>query len=198
LIETVKKTVRAYLERNPLEGAGLGALQAQLATDPNIFQRSNMRGHLTSSMLVLDETRTRVLLIHHKAYNRWLPPGGHAEQPCSLFESAIREAQEETGVSDLNCPGAWSVAPIPLDINTHAIAAQPRKQEGPHWHHDFVYLGMVDEPYEPVPQLEEVHSCRWLDLADFAKDPDETNQRLARKVKPLIASGLLLRARALA
>ncbi|KWT95544.1 MULTISPECIES: NUDIX domain-containing protein [unclassified Variovorax] len=194
----MKKTVKAYLARNPHEAAGLRALQAQLADDRDIFLRSNMRGHLTSSMLVLDETRARVLVIHHKAYNRWLPPGGHAEQPCSLFDSALREAEEETGVTDLNCPGAWSLAPIPLDINTHAIAAQQRKNEGKHWHHDFVYLGMVDEPYDPVPQIEEVHSCRWLDLAEFANDPDETNQRLARKVQPLIAAGMLPRARALA
>lgn len=39
-----------------------------------------------------------VLLIHHKKFNKWLPPGGHVEENETPPEAAKREALEETGL----------------------------------------------------------------------------------------------------
>ncbi len=39
----------------------------------------------------------RILLIHHRGLNKWLPPGGHIELEENPEEAALREAREETG-----------------------------------------------------------------------------------------------------
>ena len=88
-----------------------------------------MRGHLTTSALVLDPTLTRALVIHHRVFDVWLQPGGHYEPPGSLWDSACREVREETGV-DAMTPFPSTVAAALLDIDTHPIPARAAKGEG--------------------------------------------------------------------
>lgn len=40
----------------------------------------------------------RVLLVHHKQLNRWLPVGGHVELDEDPEQAAIRETREECGL----------------------------------------------------------------------------------------------------
>ena len=131
--------LQAYLsQRFPEESARLQALQAQLQ-DPegDAFNRAQMRGHITTSAFVLDPSTRQLLLIHHKTLQRWLQPGGHFEANEAadpLLASALREAREETGIEALQ-PHPEYLDPItglalPLDIDSHAIPANPRKSEG--------------------------------------------------------------------
>ena len=39
----------------------------------------------------------KVLLIHHRKLNRWLPLGGHIELDEDPEQAALREAREESG-----------------------------------------------------------------------------------------------------
>lgn len=129
--------LQAYLsQRFPEESARLQALQAQLQ-DPegDVFNRAQMRGHITTSAIVLDPACRQLLLIHYKALQRWLQPGGHFETNEAadpLLTSALREAREETGVEALQPHpeyfDAASGLALPLDIDSHAISANPRKQ----------------------------------------------------------------------
>lgn len=175
-----------YLARFPGEVGRLSALAEQLADDPgDVFSRSNMRGHLTTSAIVLDGSGTRVLLIHHKTFDRWLQPGGHYEAPGSLWDSALREVAEETGVSGLR-PHPWC-AGLPLDIDSHAIPANPRKQEGAHWHHDYAYLALADEAQSLQAQLDEVHAAAWRPLAELLSTPSDRLHTVAAKLAALRA-----------
>jgi len=42
-------------------------------------------------------TRDRVLLIHHRKLDKWLPLGGHIELDEDPEQAALREAKEESG-----------------------------------------------------------------------------------------------------
>ena len=163
-----KAALARYLLRYPEEAQRLHALRVQLLTDPAILLRSNMRGHITTSAVVLDPTLREVLLVHHRAFDVWLPPGGHYEAPGSLWDSARREVAEETGVRAVRAIGGKG-AIVPLDIDTHAIPSRPEKREGAHCHHDFAYLAVAEREAALVAQAAEVTAVRWLALADFAK-----------------------------
>lgn len=162
----------------------LRALIDQIA-DPHedLAARTNMRGHITSSVLVVDGEFQRALLILHRASGMWLPPGGHFDAcrggqkvPC-LFASAARKAREETGLSSI-APVRWlgSANLVPIDIETHAIQAAAKRAEGAHVHHNFLYLATADAAELLSLQEDEVAAARWLDLAEAGR----TNIRLAR------------------
>src|SRR5512138_2125837 len=49
----------------------------------------------TVAIFVVHETR--VLLVHHRGLNKWLPLGGHIELDEDPEQAALREAREESG-----------------------------------------------------------------------------------------------------
>jgi 8-oxo-dGTP pyrophosphatase MutT (NUDIX family) len=178
-----------YLLRYPSEAAGLEALKLQLAEEPgSVFDRSNMRGHITTSAIVLDSGLKNVLMIDHKALKEWLQPGGHYEtdtpwKPESLYVSAMREVEEETGVTKVTPLRYAEGHGCLLDIDTHAIPANPKKGEGAHFHHDFVYLASAAYGVRLKGQEEEVDGVKWVPLQEFAAMPRKRFARIVKKME---------------
>lgn len=170
-----------YLARNPGEAGRFEALMAQLSATGNIFDRANMRGHITASAVVLNAELTHVLVIHHNVFKREMPPGGHNEDADPLIQAASREVLEETGVNDIELVMPEGIA-CPFDIDTHAIAANPLKGEGDHWHHDYTYLFIDRGGMELTAQLDEVAYAAWRTIEDFSKETDSRLRRLAMKI----------------
>lgn len=42
--------------------------------------------------------KDKLLLVHHKNLDKWLPPGGHIEKDETPDEAVMREIKEETGL----------------------------------------------------------------------------------------------------
>lgn len=185
LLADARLQLRNYLRLHDEEAAGLSGLAEQLAQDTDIFARSNMQGHITTSALVYDEGADRLLMIHHRVLDRWLQPGGHHEGLEALQASAAREVKEETGVSGFSAWPATTGGPAPLDIDSHRIPAHPAKGEGEHVHHDFIYLFRLDSSAEIRPQWAEVKGVRWMPRSEFAALPEPRFARLARKLQAL-------------
>lgn len=172
-----RQQLALYLQRFPAEAQRLAALRAQLDEDTgDPLSRANMRGHVTTSALVLDASLRHILLIHHRVIGRWLQPGGHYEPGQDLWGSALREVAEETGVTELHAHPAWGQA-LPLDIDSHPIAANPKKGEGDHWHHDYAYLVIAPLTQDVAPQLAEVHGAAWRPLDAYLAASDEPRYR---------------------
>jgi 8-oxo-dGTP pyrophosphatase MutT (NUDIX family) len=160
--------------------------------DGEMFLRSNMKGHVTTSALILDKTKTQVLLIMHKLYQKLIPPGGHCEPYPEYLNRIVfdveidarREAAEETGVGEGDLT---LLLPYPIDIDCHPIPARPEKDEVAHVHHDLMFLFETDW-FEPVPQLEEVDAAKWYDVSSLATANDA---RLVRVYSELLAMGII-------
>ncbi|MFA9439721.1 NUDIX hydrolase [Uliginosibacterium sp. sgz301328] len=186
--DDLRAHVAQYLKLFPDETERVAPLRAQLTEDgDSILLRSNMHGHLTSSTLILNAAGTHVLLIHHRVFDRWLPPGGHYEAPGTPRESAWREVVEETGLpqSALAPHPLWPHE-TPLDIDTHPIPARPAKNEGAHRHHDLAFLAVADDSIALRPQEDEVAAARWVTLEEASTLPSRRMQRLLHKFQALI------------
>jgi 8-oxo-dGTP pyrophosphatase MutT (NUDIX family) len=177
--------LRAYHATFPAEAIRHETLLAQLAEGEDVSIRSNMRGHVTTSATVLNPRRDRVLLVHHRVFRNWLPPGGHYEPPGSLWDSAVRETSEETGVR-LIAPHPWTAEfVLPVDVDTHPIPARPEKGEGPHLHHDFRFLALASDDESLVANLSEVTAARWVPVDELRTSPDERVRALHEKLARL-------------
>lgn len=87
-----------------------------LAARDDATARSCRPGHLTASAVVLDATRTSVLLTLHPRVGRWLQLGGHCEDTdTTLAGAALREATEESGIDGLRLDDD------PLHLDVHPI-----------------------------------------------------------------------------
>lgn len=126
--------------------------------EPECFGERCTHAHITGSAFVLDAAG-RLLLTHHKKLNRWLQVGGHSEpDEHDPLQTALREAAEESGLTDLRlAPGA----PAPLDLDVHRIPA--RGERAAHDHHDVRYLLLTDTP-EHIEVTAESHALRWVPL----------------------------------
>ncbi|NLM62878.1 MAG: NUDIX domain-containing protein [Mollicutes bacterium] len=57
-----------------------------------------MKRHFCASVFVVNPENKKILLVHHKKFNKWVQPGGHIEDNEIPEETALREVYEETGV----------------------------------------------------------------------------------------------------
>lgn len=181
--ETVERNlleiVLLFCRVHPQKAERLTRLHEFLADFPALtdqIRRSNMRGHITASAIILNQRRTHVLLIEHKTLQKKLPPGGHWEAgDRSAIGTALRETEEETGVLPDELK-QLSDRCLPLDINTHAIPANKRKAETEHWHHDFRFLfqftGIDDFPRRSP---EDGGRIDWRALDSAFPEPDQAD-----------------------
>ncbi len=116
----------------------------------------------------------RVLLTHHRKLGRWLQLGGHADGDRDLARVALREAEEESGLVDLQ------VEPAIFDLDRHWIPA--RGDEPGHWHYDVRYVVRATGS-EHFAVSEESLALAWMPIDALAIDPatDVSLRRMARR-----------------
>jgi 8-oxo-dGTP pyrophosphatase MutT (NUDIX family) len=152
--------IARYLDQHPDERPGLQPLLTELEAGTDLASRSSLPGHVTSGAAVIDG-RGLALLIRHRTLGRWLLPGGHLDPGDeTLPAAALRELREETGIGSRGVDQLASGL-LPLDIDIHAIPANPAKGEPAHWHADFRYAFRAGR-LKVTPQLEEVSGYAWL------------------------------------
>lgn len=163
-----------YLLRWPDEGAAVEQFRALLAEPEAPFTRARLAGHVTGSAWLVDRAGARVLLTHHRKLGRWLQLGGHADGDSDLARVALREAQEESGLSGL------SVEADVFDIDRHRIPEHKGVPE--HWHYDVRHVVRAG-PSEAYVVSDESHDLAWRDIAELATDPqaDPSLRRMAAK-----------------
>lgn len=145
-----------------------------VAEHPDCCERHCAPGHLTGSAWLVSADGRRVLLTHHRKLNLWLQLGGHADGDGHLDRVALREAEEESGLSGLTIEGGI------YDLDRHWIPE--RKGEPGHWHYDvrFVVRAGVSEDFVVG---EESLDLAWRAIDEVARDDsaDASVRRMATK-----------------
>lgn len=168
-----------YADQHPDERATTGRILALVEREPRCFLRDCFPGHVTASAWIVSRESRAVLLTHHRKLDRWLQLGGHTDGQSDVLGSAMREAREESGLSELVAiPNGPS--PRILDVDVHDIPARP--DEPAHQHHDIRFLLEASERAPLERQKAESKALRWFPAVDLeARLSEESLARMARK-----------------
>ena len=146
---------------HPAQDALRHAFLAFLSARPDAMWRSCVAGHLTASALIVDVSRSSVLLTLHPRVGLWVQLGGHCEPTdASLPDAAAREAREESGI------GALSLDPEPLNLDVHPVTCSLGV---PTRHFDVRFLAVAPPGARPVISAESV-DLRWFAFDELPPD----------------------------
>jgi len=171
-MDNIASLLDEYLRIFPGERPRLRALSDLITHTKeakDLVSRENYVGHITASGFVISRDRRRVLLLFHKALRRHLQPGGHFEaEDVSLVNVAAREIKEETDITELEYLPFHYNSELPIDIDSHHIPEDRVTHEKQHWHHDFRYVFLCNNPltevrFKPSESLE----YQWLNIAEM-------------------------------
>jgi 8-oxo-dGTP pyrophosphatase MutT (NUDIX family) len=172
--QALQAALRDHARRCPAEAGSVDDFLALLADRNDPFVRERLAGHFTASAWLVDRGGTRVLLTHHRKLGKWLQLGGHADGDRDLARTALREAEEESGLTGLQ------LVPGIFDLDRHLI---PEHKGVPaHWHYDVRYVVRAGEREDFVVS-DESHALAWRDIAPLADDEgaDASLRRMAMK-----------------
>jgi 8-oxo-dGTP pyrophosphatase MutT (NUDIX family) len=145
----------------------------ELLRHPRAYHRDHLPGHITGSAWIVNECRTKTLLIQHAKLKRWLQPGGHADGERDIPNVARREAEEETGLRKIKL-----LREDIFDLDIHLIP--DRKDFPQHWHYDVRFLFEGDEKDELFIN-DESTGLDWFELPSL-KELTENNNSIMRMV----------------
>jgi 8-oxo-dGTP pyrophosphatase MutT (NUDIX family) len=171
----------AYVAEDRADAAALERIRRFVESSPDPFSRAYPE-HVTGSAVVARPDGSAFLLVHHRRLDRWLQPGGHAEEEDrSIFETALREAKEETGVTELEAPLGDRV----LDVDIHRV---PRRgNESPHLHLDIRHLLTTTKEPAAAP-VREVRGVAWYTFdGALGSGTDASFRRALLKARAFLA-----------
>ncbi len=152
------------------------------AAHDDCLLRSCVPGHITASAWIVAADGARCLLTHHKKLGRWLQLGGHVDGESRIELAALREAQEESGMSTFTFV-RWQPDLVPLDLDVHVIPARGNEPAHDHWD---VRFWLQATAGEDLVLSAESNDLRWFAPAELAAaTQEESVVRLARKVASL-------------
>jgi 8-oxo-dGTP pyrophosphatase MutT (NUDIX family) len=160
----IGRLVKIWLDEHPDQTRALSVLTDAIVRAENVFDRRNMAGHLTASAILVSPDHQQVYLIHNRALDRWLAPGGHVDPGEMPQDAAHRELLEETGLV------ASAGTSILIDMDIHTIPARPSRDEGEHSHFDFRYLMTGNPKQNGDFDRQEIVSAGWQPIIAIKQD----------------------------
>ncbi len=134
-----------------------------MAEHDDYLLRSNLVGHVTTSIWTLDPTHTKTLMVYHNIYDSWSWIGGHADGCEDLRAVALRELQEETGVASgrLVSEAIFSLETLTVDGHEKGGSYVPS-----HLHFNVTFLAEASDNERLLANEDENRGVRWFSLED--------------------------------
>ena len=168
------RELQGYLARWPGEADTVGRFIGFVSAHPDCFERSLESGHVTGSAWVVDRAGIRVLLTHHRKLGLWVQLGGHADGDADVFRVALREAEEESGLTDLEPVGTEI-----FDVDVHEIPARGELPAHLHWDLRYAFRASGSEAYRVS---DESLDLAWIEIGALRSvTREESMLRMARK-----------------
>ena len=154
--------LHACVPWNEQEAADRAELLRRLENGEALYTRENASAHLTASAWVVSPDRTQVLMAYHNLYNSWAWLGGHADGERDLLAVALREVEEESGLT------ASPVTPEPYSLEILTVDGHEKKGRyvSSHLHLNVTYLLEADPAAPTRVKPDENSRVGWFSLTE--------------------------------
>ena len=117
-----------------------------------------MARNFCASVFVIDPRTRKILLVHHKKFDKWVQPGGHIETDETPEETALREVYEETGLKVQLLGERFPRE----DDYIRPLGIQKNRGSQGDLHIDVIYAAIPNGNIEPNFDDEETANVRWF------------------------------------
>ncbi len=159
IIESIKK----YKPYNEQEEKDKDFIINFILNNKNCLFRENKVAHLTASSWIVNKDFTKVIMVYHKIYDSWSWTGGHADGDSDLLKVSIKEAKEETGLTNIKVLSNEIYSLEVLTVDGHV---KKGAYVSSHLHLNLTYLLQADESEALKIKEDENKGVKWFSLQD--------------------------------
>ncbi|MDM5335600.1 NUDIX hydrolase [Ureibacillus composti] len=171
----LREQIEKYIPYNAQEIKEQEVILRYMDTFDNLLTRDNEFAHFTASAWIVNEERTKVLMIYHNIYQSWSWTGGHADGDGDLLHVALKEVSEETGLTNIK--------PLSEEIYSIEILGVPAhekrgKHVATHVHLNVTYLIEANESELTKIKPDENSDIKWWGLEEAIEASTEPEMRV--------------------
>ncbi|MGL5540044.1 MAG: NUDIX hydrolase [Erysipelotrichaceae bacterium] len=134
-----------------------------LENQSDLLDRTNTLAHFSASSWIVNQERTKVLMVYHNQYNSWSWCGGHNDGDADPLAVSYKEACEETGLTSLTL-----LDPHPISLEILPVWGHIKKGNwvSSHMHLNLTYLFEADEHAPLTINPDENAGVKWVEVHD--------------------------------
>lgn len=162
-MKSIIKQIEKYIPYDEQEERDRKQFLQIMNTYDDVLTRKNTIAHFSSSALVLNKEKTKMVFVYHNIYNGWVYPGGHADGEEDLLSVAVREVEEETGLK------VKVLDDEIFSIQTIAVKGHIKhnKYVSAHLHLDVIFAMEADDSIPLVYREEESKGAKWIPIENI-------------------------------
>lgn len=132
----------------------------------SLYYRDNDFMHFTSSSMILNQTKDKVLMVYHNIYDSYSWTGGHNDGDRDFLKVALKEAKEETGIEEFKLlkDGIASLEILPVKAHV-----KRNKYVGTHLHLNVSFLFEADDNLTLHIKEDENSNVKWIPIKELDK-----------------------------
>ena len=168
--EKLIEQLKAYIPFNEQEEKDKDIILHFLSEYDDIYLRSDLVAHMTASAWVVNSTMDKVIMAYHNLYRSYSWLGGHADGDEDLLHVAIKEVQEESGISNVRALSEDIFSIEILSVEGHFKRGQYVPS---HLHLNVTYLLQADENESLHIKEDENSAVGWFGLEEAVEKSNE-------------------------
>ena len=174
-MRTLRQQIERFVPFNEQEASDKRLILQYIDTFPDLLTRSNELAHFTASCWIANYDRSKVLMAYHNLYQSWAWLGGHADGDADLLSVALKEANEESGIT-----GAFPQSKDIFSLEILGVDAHQKRGRhvSTHLHLNVTYFFCADDTLPIRAKPDENSAVRWIETGRVLEEVSEPEMRV--------------------